>query len=161
MGARGRRTVGLGVPELVTGADSLLCNYRLACMQPKDFMTTAPLEPQRMELADKPLADNALAEDALADNALADACRALWLATLSLMAAFMQQRAPAHRYLLARRICANFDTLRAQDCFSVANRRAFARLALRWHAQAERLAPVPVASGALAAGLGRLFTPPH
>ena len=41
------------------------------------------------------------------------ACVALWSATLSLMAAYMQQPAPAHRLLLARRIAANFDILAA------------------------------------------------
>ncbi|MCR6679031.1 hypothetical protein NVV43_26420, partial [Escherichia marmotae] len=44
-------------------------------------------------------------------QALADACRALWLATVSLMTAFMQTQAPAHRLLLARRIARNLDTL--------------------------------------------------
>ena len=70
---------------------------------------------------------------------LHDASRALWLATLSLMAAFMQTQAPAHRYLLARRIARNFETLRAQDCFSPDCRRRFGRLESRWQAQAERL----------------------
>lgn len=126
---------------LVAGTDTGLCQFGPSMGATKDFMTTALPDPQR--------------------KALADACRALWLATLSLMVAFMHQRAPAHRYLLARRICANFDTLRGQPCFSTANRRAFARLAVRWHAQAERLAPAPVASGALGTGLGKVFTPPH
>ena len=59
--------------------------------------------------------------------ALADACRALWLATLGLMTAFMQQPAPAHRLLLARRIARNLETLAAQDCFSADCRATFAR----------------------------------
>ncbi len=79
-------------------------------------------------------------------EALAAASRALWLATLGLMTAFLQQQAPAHRLLLARRIGANFDTLRRQDCFSATNRQAFARLALRWQAQARRLAPAGAAT---------------
>ena len=70
---------------------------------------------------------------------LEDASRALWLATLSLMAAFMQTQAPAHRYLMARRIARNFDTLQAQDCFSADCRRRFARLGARWTRQADRL----------------------
>ncbi|RYG12890.1 MAG: hypothetical protein EON92_07080 [Burkholderiales bacterium] len=74
-------------------------------------------------------------------NALAGASYALWLATLSLMTAFMQNPAPAHRYLLARRISGNFDTLRQQDCFATVNRQAFERLALRWQQQAQHLAP--------------------
>jgi hypothetical protein len=78
--------------------------------------------------------------------ALNDASRALWLATLSLMAAFMQQPAPAHRLLMARRIARNFDTLREQACFSDDCRRRFARLALRWHAQADRLQGKPAPS---------------
>ena len=39
--------------------------------------------------------------------ALSRACSALWTATLSLMAAFMQTSAPAHRYLIARKIARN------------------------------------------------------
>lgn len=72
---------------------------------------------------------------------LAQACRALWLATLSLMTAFMQTGAPAHRHLLARRIAANLDTLAAQDCFTADCRATFGKLAVRWRAQAHRLAP--------------------
>ncbi len=71
---------------------------------------------------------------------LSDASRALWLATLSLMTAFMQTQAPAHRLLMARRIARNFATLREQDCFSPECRRRFARLGARWHERAERLA---------------------
>lgn len=70
---------------------------------------------------------------------LQDASRALWLATLSLMAAFMQTQAPAHRLLMARRIARNFDTLRRQDCFSSDCRQRFARLGSRWQARAELL----------------------
>jgi hypothetical protein len=72
---------------------------------------------------------------------LNDASRALWLATLSLMTAFMQTQAPAHRYLMARRIARNFESLREQDCFSPDCRRRFARLGQRWHGTAERLRP--------------------
>jgi hypothetical protein len=78
---------------------------------------------------------------------LHDASRALWLATLSLMAAFMQTQAPAHRHLMARRIARNFDTLREQECFSPDCRRRFARLGARWHSQADRALgrPAPTA----------------
>ena len=75
--------------------------------------------------------------------ALAAASRALWLATLSLMAAFMQTQAPAHRLLMARRIARNFDTLQRQECFPADCRRRFARLRSRWQAQADRLAGHP------------------
>lgn len=67
---------------------------------------------------------------------LLQASRALWLATLSLMTAFMQTPAPAHRVLLARRIARNFDTLARQECFEAGCRASFARLALRWQTQA-------------------------
>ena len=67
---------------------------------------------------------------------LAQASRALWAATLSLMTAYMQTPAPAHRYLLARRIAANFGTLCTQDCFDPGCRASFARLADRWQALA-------------------------
>lgn len=74
---------------------------------------------------------------------LSDASRALWLATLSLMAAFMQTQAPAHRLLMARRIARNFATLREQDCFSPECRSRFTRLGERWAAQAKRLESPP------------------
>ena len=73
--------------------------------------------------------------------ALAQASRALWLATLSLMTAFMQTSAPAHRVLLARRISRNFDTLSRQDCFDTGCRASFTRLARRWQVRAEQFAP--------------------
>lgn len=86
---------------------------------------------------------------------LAEASRALWAATLSLMTAFMQTPAPAHRYLLARRISRNFDTLSGQDCFDAGCRASFGRLARRWHARADQLAP----EGARPPGrLQRLFS---
>jgi hypothetical protein len=73
--------------------------------------------------------------------ALTQACNALWLATLSLMTAFMQNSAPAHRYLLARKIANNFTLLEQQpECFSADSRASFARLARTWTAQADRLA---------------------
>jgi hypothetical protein len=72
---------------------------------------------------------------------LAQASRALWAATLSLMTAFMQTTAPAHRYLLARRIARNFETLADQDCFDSGSRASFGRLALRWQATAAQFAP--------------------
>jgi hypothetical protein len=66
----------------------------------------------------------------------------LWAATLSLMTAYMQTQAKAHRLLLARRIAANFATLAAQeDCFSADSRASFTRLQRRWQATAERLSP--------------------
>ena len=71
---------------------------------------------------------------------LAAASRALWTATLSLMTAFMQMQAPAHRYLLARRIARNLETLAGQDCFDAGCRASFARLAPRWHKRAEQSA---------------------
>jgi hypothetical protein len=77
---------------------------------------------------------------------LHDASRALWLATLSLMAAFMQTQAPAHRLLMARRIARNFETLRQQECFTADCRRRFARLGARWSAQADRLQGRPAAT---------------
>lgn len=74
------------------------------------------------------------------DCALERACIALWSATLSLMAAYMQQGAPAHRLLLARRIAANFRTLARQDSFAPASRASFARLTRRWDDTAAALA---------------------
>lgn len=73
--------------------------------------------------------------------ALANACRALWSATLSLMTAFMQIQAPAHRLLLARRISRNLHTLSRQDCFDAGCRATFRRLAGRWQARCEQLSP--------------------
>lgn len=72
---------------------------------------------------------------------LAQASRALWIATLSLMTAFMQVPAPAHRYLLARRIARNFDTLAGQECFDSGCRATFVRLAGRWRKRSEQFAP--------------------
>lgn len=84
--------------------------------------------------------------DAQAPNAdvlaLAQACNALWTATLSLMVAFMQTPAPAHRYLMARKIARNLTTLEQQpECFTAQSRASFARLAQRWTDKADRLAP--------------------
>jgi|SRR5688572_20123865 hypothetical protein len=73
--------------------------------------------------------------------ALADACRALWLATLGLMTAYMHTPAPAHRWLLARRIAGNLDTLSQQDCFAGDCRRKFGRLSRRWQRRAVEFAP--------------------
>lgn len=73
---------------------------------------------------------------------LAQACHALWSATLSLMVAFMHTGAPAHRYLLARRIARNFETLRVEgDCFNRDTRESFVKLAQRWNEKATRLSP--------------------
>ena len=76
--------------------------------------------------------------------ALAAANRALWLATLGLMTAYMQTPAPAHRYLLARRISRNFETLATQDCFDSGCRASFGRLGQRWQARSEQFAPPAV-----------------
>ena len=72
--------------------------------------------------------------------ALSRACAALWMATLSLMTAFMQTAAPAHRYLLARKIAKNLSVLREQDCFTAECRMIFSNLAQRWTAKADQLA---------------------
>jgi hypothetical protein len=72
--------------------------------------------------------------------ALARACGALWTATLSLMAAFMHTCAPAHRYLIARRIARNLATLQEQDCFSASTRASFQKLSQRWNDKAEEMA---------------------
>jgi hypothetical protein len=87
-------------------------------------------------------------------QALSQACQALWLATLSLMTAFMQTQAPAHRYLLARRIAANLHTLTGQDSFAPPTRERFERLARRWEGVAVHYHPeqqVRPAEGLLAA----------
>jgi hypothetical protein len=73
--------------------------------------------------------------------ALARACMALWTATLSLMTAFMHSTAPAHRYLIARKIARNFGTLQEQECFTAQTRETFRKLSRRWTAKADRLAP--------------------
>ena len=72
--------------------------------------------------------------------ALSRACSALWTATLSLMAAFMQTSAPAHRYLIARKISRNLETLREQDCFTPDCRATFFKLSQRWTAKADQIA---------------------
>lgn len=72
--------------------------------------------------------------------ALSRACAALWMATLSLMTAFMQTTAPAHRYLIARKIARNLGVLREQDCFTAECRMIFSNLSQRWTAKAEQLA---------------------
>lgn len=88
--------------------------------------------------------DTTIASQEADAQALARACHALWTATMSLMVAFMHTQAPAHRYLMARRISRNFATLQAQgDCFTPASRESFARLQQRWSDKADRLAPQP------------------
>lgn len=81
-------------------------------------------------------ADAAAHADALA---LSRACTALWTATLSLMAAFMQTSAPAHRYLIARKIARNLETLRQEDCFTPECRATFGKLSERWANKADQL----------------------
>lgn len=79
--------------------------------------------------------------DASDDQALAlsRACTALWVATLSLMAAFMQTPAPAHRYLIARKIARNLATLHEEECFTADCRARFANLSQRWSDKADQL----------------------
>lgn len=90
-------------------------------------------------------AAQAAAEQARASEqlALAHACSALWVATLALMTAFMQTAAPAHRYLIARKIARNLGTLHEEDAvFSTECRAVFHNLSQRWGAKADQLAPV-------------------
>jgi hypothetical protein len=72
--------------------------------------------------------------------ALTRACMALWMATLSLMTAFMQNPAPAHRLLIARKIAKNLGLLHEQDCFTTECRMIFSNLSQRWTAKANQLA---------------------
>ena len=73
--------------------------------------------------------------------ALQRACTALWVATLSLMTAFLHNTAPAHRYLLARKIAKNLAMLREEEqVFSPECRMIFSNLAQRWSAKADLLA---------------------
>ena len=74
---------------------------------------------------------------------LAAANRALWTATLALMAAFMQVTGPAQRRQLAGRIACNLDILSRQDSFDQGCRATFAQLAQRWQARCEQRAPEP------------------
>jgi hypothetical protein len=76
--------------------------------------------------------DSALAPD------LVRACTALWSATLSLMAAYMHTGAPAHRYLIARRIARNLATLHEQDCYTAECRATFSKLSRHWNDKADR-----------------------
>ena len=94
--------------------------------------------------APQPTPAPALPPSSEAAQALAGASRALWLATLGLMTAFMQTPAPAHRYLLARRISRNFETLSHQECFDTGCRASFGRLGRRWLARSDQFAPKPV-----------------
>jgi hypothetical protein len=83
----------------------------------------------------------AMKADVSEDHALAlsRACTALWVATLSLMAAFMQTSAPAHRYLIARKIARNLATLHEEECFTPDCRARFAKLSQRWTEKADQL----------------------
>lgn len=72
--------------------------------------------------------------------ALTRACAALWTATLSLMTAYMHNAAPAHRYLIARRVARNLDTLQAQECFGSDCRARFSKLSGHWEDKADRIA---------------------
>lgn len=83
-------------------------------------------------------------------QALARACRALWLATLSLMTAYLHESGRAQRLQLARRIARNFETLeRESEVFAPRCREAFARLARRWARTAEQLASASASGGRL------------
>src|SRR4051794_20540846 len=101
-----------------------------------------------------PLPSAASGPPAEAAAALATANRALWLATLSLMTAFMQVHAPAHRLLRARRTARNSDPLPRQECFDEGPRASFPRLQARWQAHAEQFDPKPAP---VLAGLFRLL----
>ncbi|HSW16803.1 MAG TPA: hypothetical protein VLJ86_06215 [Ramlibacter sp.] len=69
---------------------------------------------------------------------LAQACKALWTATLGLMAAYIQQRDLPQRRALARRIANNFAMLETHSgAFAPRCRESFARLALRWSRAAD------------------------
>jgi hypothetical protein len=70
---------------------------------------------------------------------LSRACAALWTATLALMTAFMQNPAPAHRVLIARKIAKNLKLLHEQECFTTECRMIFSNLAQRWTAKADLL----------------------
>ena len=100
-------------------------------MEHAQVATPAPAAPARPHAG-------ALDADAAA-AALAQACIALWTATLSLMAAFMQTGAPVHRVRIARKIAGNFELLREQDCFTKECRQSFSALARRWATKAEQL----------------------
>lgn len=101
-------------------------------------------------------ADTALAPSD-PQQALAQACNSLWLATLSLMTAYMHNAAPAHRYLLAKRIARNFSTLHEQECFGPGTRSRFARLAQKWERTAQTLSPHTEQPTGVFTRLQRLF----
>jgi hypothetical protein len=98
---------------------------------------------ERAEMNPLPSAQRAacapVSNDPAQMQALAQACQSLWSATLSLMTAFMQTPAPAHRLMLARRIACNFCTLADQPCFDDKTRASFSRLNARWTTKVERL----------------------
>lgn len=72
--------------------------------------------------------------------ALQSACTGLWVATLSLMTAFMHNQAPAHRCLIARKIAKNLAMLhREEQVFTVECRMIFSNLAQRWTVNADQL----------------------
>jgi len=89
-----------------------------------------------------PAAAAAAPDDRHGDSpALGRACGALWVATLALMTAFMQTSAPAHRYLIARKIAKNLAMLCQETCFTAECRMIFSNLSQRWSATADQLAP--------------------
>ena len=53
---------------------------------------------------------------------------------------FHANSAPAHRYLIARKIARNLETLREQDCFTADCRTTFSNLSQRWTAKADQMA---------------------
>lgn len=89
---------------------------------------------------------------------LAQASNSLWLATLSLMTAYMHNGAPAHRYLLARRISRNFAMLREQkECFGADTLASFDKLSHRWEKKAQRYSPQGQPQAGVFTRLQRLF----
>ena len=91
-------------------------------------------------------------------EALARACTALWVATLSLMTAFMQTHAPAHRHLIARKIAKNLGILCQETCFTAECRMIFSNLSQRWSAKAEQLAQHGSTDERPRGGIGMLQT---
>ncbi len=97
--------------------------------QPQRPSGEAPREAQPLPKTAARTADGA---------ALAQACRALWSATLGLMAAYLQQRELPQRRALAGRIAANFAMLETHSGdFAPRCRDSFARLAVRWSRAAD------------------------
>ncbi len=72
--------------------------------------------------------------------ALQRACTALWVATLSLMTAFMHNTAPLHKLLIARKIAKNLSMSRDEELvFAAECRMILSNMAQRWHDKADQL----------------------